>query len=287
MHIFLSQLPHQIDQKFKWKKALYSFLVLPNGLTSAPRIFTKVLKPVYAHLRQLGFIASGYIDDFFFMADTCSENVRVTKQLLESVGFSINFAKSMLTQRQNMEHLGFVLYSQTITVSVTKDKQDKLIDKCHVVLEQSPTIRLVAELIGIIVSSFTGADYGLFHFRALKFEKSQALKEARGTFDGPICLSVTARSEIIWWVENAHSQFRNVHRNYGGLLTTDASKEGWGAVFSTLPDDQSPNSAGGRCTLEGKEQHINILELKAGLMGLKTFCTHVHDVRLIWTTRLP
>ena len=92
--------------------------------------------------------------------DTCSENVRVTKQLLESTGFSSNFAKSMLTPRQKMEHLCFVLYSQTMTVYVTKDKQDKLIDKCHVVLEQSPMIRLVAELIGFIVSSFTGADYG-------------------------------------------------------------------------------------------------------------------------------
>ena len=158
--------------------------------------------------------------------DTCSENVRVTKHLLESVGFFINFAKSMLTPRQKMEHLGFVLDSQTMTVSVRKDKQDKLIDKCHVVLEhRSPTIRLVAELIGIIVSSFTGSDYGLLHFRALEFEKSQALEEARGNFDGPICLSVTARSEILWWVEIAHSQFRNIdHGNYGGFLTTDALK---------------------------------------------------------------
>ena len=111
--------------KFKWKKELYQFLVLPNGLTSAPRIFTKVLKPVYAHLRQLGFIASGYIDDSFLMADsiaTCSENVTVTKQLLESVGFSINFAKSMLIPSQKMEHLGFVLDSQTMTVSPRRNE---------------------------------------------------------------------------------------------------------------------------------------------------------------------
>ena len=80
---------------------------------------------------------------------------------------------------------------------------------------------------------------------------------------------MTARNEILWWVENTHSQFRNIdHGKYGDFLTTDASKEGWGAVFSTLPDDQGPNSAGGRWTLEEKEQHINILELKAGLMGL-------------------
>ena len=161
--------------KFKWKE-FYQFGVLPNGLTSAPRIFTKVLKPVYDHLRKLGFVASGYIDDSFLMADsydTCFDNVRVTKQLLESVGFSINFAKSMLTPRQKMEHLGFVLDSQTMTVAVTKEKKDKLVDKCHVVLEhRSPTIRLVAELIGIIVSSFTGVEYGPLHYRALEFKKS-------------------------------------------------------------------------------------------------------------------
>ena len=130
------------------KKEFYQFVVLPNGLSSAPRIFTKVLKPVYVHLRKLGFVESGYIDDSFLMADsydTCSDNVRVTKQLLKSVGFSINFAKSMLTPRQEMEHLGFVLDSQTMTVAVTKEEQDKLIDKCHFVLEhRSSTIRLVA-----------------------------------------------------------------------------------------------------------------------------------------------
>ena len=128
--------------KFKLKKEFYQFVVLPNGLSSTPRIFTKVLKPVYVHLRKLGFVERGYIDDSY---DTCSDNVRVTKQLLVSVGFSINFAKPMLTSRQKMVHLGFVLDYQTMTVAVTKEEQDKLIDKCHFVLEhRSSTIRLVA-----------------------------------------------------------------------------------------------------------------------------------------------
>ena len=40
-------------------------------------VFTKVLKPVYAHLRQLGHIAAGYIDDSFIMAlsyDSCIDS---------------------------------------------------------------------------------------------------------------------------------------------------------------------------------------------------------------------
>jgi hypothetical protein len=32
--------------KFIWREKLYVFTSLPMGLTSSPRIFTKVLKPV-------------------------------------------------------------------------------------------------------------------------------------------------------------------------------------------------------------------------------------------------
>ena len=38
------------DQKyllFKFEGQLYKFVCLPNGLSSAPRIFTKLLKPVF------------------------------------------------------------------------------------------------------------------------------------------------------------------------------------------------------------------------------------------------
>ena len=37
---------------FTWKHTLYEFQCLPFGLSSAPRIFTKLLKPVLARLRQ-------------------------------------------------------------------------------------------------------------------------------------------------------------------------------------------------------------------------------------------
>ena len=39
---------------FQWRGKYYQFTCLPNGLLSAPRIFTKILKPVYARLRSVG-----------------------------------------------------------------------------------------------------------------------------------------------------------------------------------------------------------------------------------------
>ena len=38
--------------KFFWEGQLYKFVCLPFGPASAPRIYTKVLRPVYAWLRK-------------------------------------------------------------------------------------------------------------------------------------------------------------------------------------------------------------------------------------------
>ena len=45
---------HRKYLRFEWRGELYEFKVLPNGMSAGPRMFTKVLKPVYAHLRQMG-----------------------------------------------------------------------------------------------------------------------------------------------------------------------------------------------------------------------------------------
>ena len=47
--------------KFFWNDQLYEFTALPMGLSSSPRILTKVMKPVLAKLRQKGYINSGFI----------------------------------------------------------------------------------------------------------------------------------------------------------------------------------------------------------------------------------
>ena len=161
--------------KFQWKNDMYQFTVLPNGLSSAPRIFTKIIKPVYAHLRQLGHLACGYIDDSIVMeqsADSCRDSIMFTEKLFRSLGFSINYAKSEFTPVQVIEHLGFVLNSVNMTVTLPENKKAKLISKCLQVLHDNTcTIRSVAELIGLIVSSFTGSDFGRLHFRQLELDK--------------------------------------------------------------------------------------------------------------------
>ena len=56
---------HRKYLRFYWQGCLYQCMCMPNGLSSAPRCFTKLLKPVYSTLRQYGHINVGYIDDSY------------------------------------------------------------------------------------------------------------------------------------------------------------------------------------------------------------------------------
>jgi hypothetical protein len=105
--------------RFHWNGEMYQFTCLPNGLSPAPRIFTKVLKPIYATLRSRGFISSGYIDDSYLQGDTideCVDNVTETIALFISLGFTINWEKSVLVPTQRLHHLGFIYDSVTMTI---------------------------------------------------------------------------------------------------------------------------------------------------------------------------
>ena len=197
--------------KFAWWDSLYQLKVLPKGLSSARR-FTKILKPIYAHLRQEGHIVRGFIDDSFLMSQTfdkCNDNLRMTDELFTSLGFSINYAKSATTPSQQLEHLGFLLDSANMTVSLTQKKCEKLKNKCrHILNAERNTIREDAQLSGILVASFTGVEYGRLHYRALDKDMVQALKTARGNFDASIVLSSTTKEEITWWLDNIEGETR-------------------------------------------------------------------------------
>ena len=59
---------HQKYSKFWFDGALYKYTCLPIGLASAPRIFTKLLKPVYAILRSMGISIQGILTILIYKA---------------------------------------------------------------------------------------------------------------------------------------------------------------------------------------------------------------------------
>lgn len=78
--------------RFRFQGILYEFNCLPFGLNIAPRVFTKIMKPVLAHLRKLGFLSNVYLDDFLLIGNdflSCQRNVSKTLDVLGKLGFLI------------------------------------------------------------------------------------------------------------------------------------------------------------------------------------------------------
>lgn len=113
---------------------------------------------MYSHLRLKGHVSSGYLDDSFLEGDSfdaCLSNVQDTLTLLGDLGFCPNLDKSVVQPTHVLEHLGFILNSLDMSVSITACNFRKLLDTADKIL-QCPIIpiRLVARLVGIMVSFF-------------------------------------------------------------------------------------------------------------------------------------
>ena len=260
---------HKKYLKFQWGEQLWQYNCMPNGLALAPRKFTKLLKPVFATLREKGHISSVFLDDSLLLAETrvsCLRNVMETVERLRSLGFIIHPDKSVFLPTKRIQYLGVILDSESMTVTLTPERAADLISSCHTLRKKEViSIRDLARTIGKIVASFPAVMYGPLHYRQLEKEKKEALKQNAGNFEGHMTLSSPAKDELTWWIDNTDEAFNVIQQRDPDItLTSDASNTGWGC---TCLQERS----GGEWLPEEREFHINYLELKAAWFALKCF----------------
>ena len=263
---------------FTWQGVTYQFTCLPNGISEGPRLFTKLMKPIFASLRQAGYIITSFIDDTLICSHSysgCLQAIQATISLLQRLGFFINVEKSVLTPTQCIEYLGNIINTKTMTVSLPERRLLKIRTGCAHLLRQDITpIREVARVIGLLVAAIPAVELGKLHYRQLEGGKIAALKRERGNFDRPLHLTADMKLDLSWWLDNMDRHHRLIFRSGTDIdIFTDASNLGWGGHLGG-------QSTGGTWSLEEKELHINILELKAILFSMQAFA-HVLEGRHI------
>ena len=279
-HAYYS-VPVNIDDRrflrFIWKGDHYQFTCLPQGLTSAPRIFTKLLKPVMAHLRTMGIVILCYIDDCIFVAESPSlllSHIDYAVRLFDSLGLTIHPEKSVFKPVQQIEFLGFTIDSVSMTVTLTSRKQDKIIQLAQTLLSaKKVTIRELASFIGNVVAADPAVPMGPLHYKYIEIVKNRHLLEHKGNFDAKVKLQSRELTDISWWLNNIQFQQKSLVFHQTKLeLYTDASLSGWGAKLgteTTWGDWAVTDSA-----------HINALELKAVLFGLQALCSDLNNTHI-------
>ena len=263
--------------QFKWGGKIFRFTCLPFGLASAPRIFTKILKPVVAWFRKRGVRLVIYLDDWLIMHEdptTLTSQVGLIKSVLTFLGFLINEEKSIFTPSQSIEYLGVLIDTTSLSILLPQAKVSRIQSLCDNALACSHmSLRNIAMIIGNFGFATSAVRYARSHFRQLQHFYIENVRVK--ALDTLVPLTESVRAELQWWrdmVASANSKCFSLDDSEINIFA-DASLTGWGACF----DD---TRTGGPWSSAESGWHINLLELRAAFLALKALVPSASDIAI-------
>ena len=254
--------------RFRWDGTLHLFKVLPFELSSAPRVFTRVMKSPKAPLRHQAFRNVVYLDDICLISPFMQDQAKTlaTAWLLEKLGFVSKWKKSSTQISQVVEFLRFTVDTLQLIVSLPLKKVARISQICLDLLEKrSCYLRILASLIGKLQNASTVIPSGPLHVRSMQMDNIKGLANSHQNYAAELELSDPVLAELQWWTEISNGKsFVNADPELDVIITSDASTKCWGAECQGL-------TAQGQWSLTKKEQHINVLELRAAELALRSF----------------
>jgi hypothetical protein len=194
--------------RFIWQDQVYQFQALPFGLNTAPRVFTKLLRPVVAFLRTRNIRLLIYLDDILLVASSpliLHQHTSVVINLLQDLGFLVNFEKSILTPTQILEFLGFIINTVTMRFYLPPEKIAKTYRLCKALMKANPApLHPLSQLLGFLESCRPAVWLAPLHFRHLQSSLIEQVALNNGGYHGTVRLSGPARNELYCWIQNIH-----------------------------------------------------------------------------------
>ena len=165
------------------KKNCISFAACLS-LSPAPRIFAKIMKPLMIVLRQMGHESADYIGDIQRLGKTKMEeeqNIIDSRAILANLGFNINYGKSVFNPIKKLKHLGFVIDSRLMTVSLTEQKVNKFKKKVNSALSDSGilSVQTLSEFLSTLESYSTAVENWQYFCKILHIEKNEFMKKSK------------------------------------------------------------------------------------------------------------
>ena len=107
----------------------YVFTVLPFGLSSAPHVFTKIVKPLEKHWRYQGICVAVFLDDRWGIekdSQVCGVVANAVRADLSRAGFVTNEDKSVWIPWQRLNWLGITWDSARGTIEIVDRRVVKI-----------------------------------------------------------------------------------------------------------------------------------------------------------------
>ena len=258
---------HRKYLRFCWQGKLYEYSVLPFGLSTAPRVFTKILAPVIEWLRRRGVQLYAYLDDILVVGSTYDrvlDALAFTIQTLTRVGYVINVKKSDLVPSQDLVYVGGRFRTDLGRVFLPQDRKEALIRAVSSFARVGwyhPARRWL-QVLGLMAATIATVPFARLNMRPMQWYLRRQWSASKG-----LTAKVKFPSELLsccrWWTEssNLSSGREFVPPSHTVVVTTDASNEGWGG-HANLETESGPLFSG-IWTQKERHCHINVLELRA------------------------
>ncbi|XP_057701544.1 uncharacterized protein LOC130921537 [Corythoichthys intestinalis] len=262
---------HRRFLRFAYRGRHWQFRVLPFGLSLSPRVFTRVVRAGLAPLQSVGMKILPYLDDWLLCAPSRAQAYGDTAVLLAHVdrlGIRVNLGKSCLVPSQQATFLGVSLDSVAMLARPSSRRVEAALRLLsHFPVGQVRPYLTFLRLLGVLTSLTAVVPLGLLFLRPLQRWLNGFRLDARRHRRRLLRVSSRCAVALAPWrngaflLEGVPLGVAPVRRE---VVTTDASRLGWGAVWQR-------RAARGSWSLRDHAVHINVLELRAVHLALRHF----------------
>lgn len=254
---------HRCFLRVIYKGQLLQMTCLPFGLATSPKAFATITNWVAQLLRDQGVRVIVYLDDFLLVSQSRELLLYQTSQaiqLVQSLGFSINFKKSSLVPKHRLEFLGVEWDTWENCRSLPREKILKIdLSVKKFLITKSASLKQTQQLLGLLNFASFVVPRGRLRTRELMFHSIRLLK---CPVNKKFPLPKIVLGELKWWL--THTMLANPIQQPPPefFLATDASAQGWGGQLNDL-------LYSGSWSQHERMLHSNVLELLAILKILK------------------
>ena len=266
---------HRRFLRFAFGGQEYEFRVLPFGLSLSPRVFTRVVAAVLAPLHAQGIRVLPYLDDWLIQATSRQQAVEDTARVVshvQSLGFRLNWEKSVLTPSQQITFVGISLDSVSMVATLPPRRVESLLGFAQEFrIGACMSLAQHQRLSGLMVAASPVVPLGLLETRRYQRWLNGFALNPKTDRNVTVRVSATCWRALHRWRDGRFLRQGVPLRGIPAertVVTTDASLYGWGAVCLG-------QSANGVWDSTWGLAHINVLELRAVYLALKAFLPRV------------
>ena len=219
---------------FKWQGRYYVYNCLPFGLSTAPWVFSKVMRELVMYWRREGIKVLPYLDDFMFMKHgflQCASLARRVEGDFIRAGLKINVPKCHSVPAQQRRQLGFDVDFEDGKFRVPEDRFEALrisVDRILSARHRRVQARKLASVTGTVLSMhLSWGPVTQLYTRHL-----YALIDTVVSLNCWVVLTEEAENELLFWQGLSRLRFEgDIWPPTGGVsvrMASDASDFGWG-----------------------------------------------------------